>query len=74
LQSFTFVISGTEVSSYIFLLKPLVLMLCEAFRRQRIANDSELKEYIKDQSLSDPLETARIGDLAAKPDPKCRFM
>jgi hypothetical protein len=49
-------------------------MLCEAFRRQRIANDSELKEYIKDQSLSDPLETARMGDLAAKPDPKCRFM
>ncbi|KFY48912.1 hypothetical protein V495_00927 [Pseudogymnoascus sp. VKM F-4514 (FW-929)] len=44
------------------------------FRRQRIANDSELKEYIKDQSLSDPLETARTGDLAAKPDPKCRFI
>ncbi|KAL9609994.1 MAG: hypothetical protein Q9167_005267 [Letrouitia subvulpina] len=40
----------------------------DAFHRQKIRDDNELKVWLGDESASDP------GKLATKRDPKCRFM
>lgn len=45
-----------------------------AFERRNIFNDSKLKDWIGDQSSIDPLVATLTGELATKPDPKCRFM
>ncbi|KFY94147.1 hypothetical protein V500_03400 [Pseudogymnoascus sp. VKM F-4518 (FW-2643)] len=44
------------------------------FERRNILNDAKLKDWIGDQSSIDPLAKTESGELATKPDPKCRFI
>jgi hypothetical protein len=52
----------------------ICVLICEAFQKKKVLDDSGLKEWLGDRSTLDPLTSTPIGDLATKRDPKCRFM
>jgi hypothetical protein len=47
------------------------LLTYKAFKKQNILSDAALKEWLGDQSTTDPNSS---GSVATKVDPKCRFM
>ena len=50
------------------------MLICEAWQRYNVLSDSALKEKLGDQSRIDVHTLARVGELATKEDPICRFM
>lgn len=46
----------------------------QMFDKQNILSDVKLKEWLGDQSVVDPLTSSRVGPLATRRDPKCRFI
>ena len=45
-----------------------------AFERQNVRSDAALQQRLIDHSTIDPLTATVMGNLASKPDPKCRFV
>lgn len=53
------------------LVTSIYLLTYKAFKKQNIFSDAALKEWLGDQSTTDPNSS---GFVATKVDPKCRFM